>query len=193
VKTPDVHVPADRPLRADARRNRERVLAAAEDVFAARGPGASTEDVARAAGVGIATVFRHFGTKEDLLEAVYLARLERLADEVRAAAEGSDPGAAFGAVVARIVDQSPSKNAVVDALVAAGADMDALKVATGGRVTDALGLLLRRAQEAGAVRADVDVATLIALLVGAAHGVEHAGDDPQRRARVIAVLLDGLR
>ena len=186
-------MPADRPLRADARRNRERVLAAAEDVFAARGPGASTEDVARAAGVGIATVFRHFRTKEDLLEAVYLARLERLADEVRAAAEGADPGAAFGEVVARIVDQSPSKNAVVDALVAAGADMDALKVATGGRVTDALGLLLRRAQDAGAVRADVDVATLLALLVGAAHGVEHAGDDPQRRARVIAVLLDGLR
>jgi AcrR family transcriptional regulator len=197
VKTPDVQreatVPAERPLRADARRNRARVLAAAEEVFAARGPGASTEDVARAAGVGIATVFRHFRTKEDLLEAVYLARLERLAEEVHEAAAGPDPGAAFGRVVSRIVDQSPSKNAVVDALVAAGVDMDVIKAGTGGRVGDALGVLLRRAQDAGAVRRDVDVATLLALLVGAAHGVEHAGDDPQRRARVITVLLDGLR
>jgi AcrR family transcriptional regulator len=184
---------AERPLRADARRNRARVLAAAEEVFAERGPAAPTEDVARAAGVGIATVFRHFRTKEDLLEAVYLARLERLAEEVRAAAEGEDPGAEFGRVVARIVDQSPSKNAVVDALVAAGVDMEVVKVGTGRRVVDALGLLLRRAQDAGAVRSDVDVATLLALLVGAAHGVEHAGDDPQRRARVVTVLLDGLR
>jgi AcrR family transcriptional regulator len=182
----------ERPLRADARRNRARVLAAAEQVFAARGPGTSTEDVAVAAGVGIATVFRHFRTKEDLLEAVYVARLDRLADEVGEAAGSPDPGAAFRWVVTRIVDQSPSKNAVVDALVAAGVDMDVIKAGTGGRVGEALGVLLRRAQDAGAVRPDVDVATLLALLVGAAHGVEHAGADPQRRARVIAVLLDGL-
>lgn len=185
--------PADRPLRADARRNRARVLAAADEVFAAHGPEASTEEVARVAGVGIATVFRHFHTKEELLEAVYLDRLDRLADEVRAAADGPDPGAALRAVITRLVEQSPSKNAVVDALVAAGVNLDVVKVRTGGRVTDALGLLLRQAQDAGAVRKDVDVATLLALLIGAAHGVEHAGDDPQRRARVLAVLLDGLR
>jgi AcrR family transcriptional regulator len=179
-------------MRQDARENRERILAAADQVFGTRGETGSTEEVARMAGVGIATVFRHFRTKEDLLEAVYVARLDRLADEVREAAGSPDPGAAFRRVVTRIVDQSPSKNAVVDALVAAGVDMDAIKAGTGGRVGEALGTLLRRAQQAGAVRPDVDVATLLALLVGAAHGVEHAGDDPQRRARVITVLLDGL-
>lgn len=184
--------PGERPLRADARRNRAKVLAAAEDVFAARGTGVSTEEIARAAGVGIATVFRHFHTKEELLEAVYVARLDGLAAEIRDGAEGAEPGPAFRTVIARVVDQSPSKNSIVDALTAAGADLDAVRAGAGARVQEALTLLLRRAQDAGAVRPDVDVPTLVALMIGAAHGVEHAGDDPDRRARVVTVLLDGL-
>ncbi|WP_240746970.1 TetR/AcrR family transcriptional regulator [Cryptosporangium phraense] len=179
-------------MRADARRNRERVLSAAEDLFGARGTSVSTEEIAQAAGVGVGTVFRHFPTKEELLEAVFKARLDRLADEVRHSAETGDPATAFRGEITRIVDQSPSKNAITDALAAAGVRMDAVKAGVGGRVTEALGLLLRRAQEAGAVRPDVDVPTLIALLVGAAQAVEAAGDDPVRRARVVTVLLDGL-
>jgi AcrR family transcriptional regulator len=184
---------AERPLRADARRNRAKVLDAAEVVFAARGTGASTEDVAQAAGVGVGTVFRHFPTKEALLEAVYFARLERLSEQVRAAAEGPDPGTAFRSVISRIVDASPHKNAIADALAAAGVGPERLKAATGGRVAEALALLLQRAQDAGAVRRDVDVPTLLALLIGAAQGVETVGDDPDRRARIVTVLLDGLR
>ena len=184
---------ADRPLRADARRNRAKVLDAADAVFAARGTGASTEEIAQAAGVGVGTVFRHFPTKEALLEAVYFARLERLSDQVRAAAESSDPGTAFRTEISRIVHASPLKNAIADALAAAGIERDRLKEGTGGRVGEALALLLRRAQDAGAVRRDVDVPTLMALLIGAAQGVESAGDDPDRRARVVTVLLDGLR
>jgi AcrR family transcriptional regulator len=180
-------------MRADAARNRAKVLEAADQVFAAKGPGVSTEEIAQAAGVGIGTVFRHFPTKEALLEAVFVARLEDLAGSLRAAADAPDPGRAFEEQVRRIVDQSPSKNALTDALAAAGADLQGVRATTGGQVSQALGLLLRRAQEARAVRADVDVPTLIALLVGAAHGVEHAGDDPRRRARVTAVLLAGLR
>ncbi|MFG1922523.1 TetR/AcrR family transcriptional regulator [Cryptosporangium sp. NPDC048952] len=177
-----------RPLRADARRNRAKVLTAAEDVFATHGTGASTEEIAQAAGVGIGTVFRHFPTKEALLEAVFVARLDRLAEQVRAAAESPDPGAAFREQITLVVDSSPSKNALADALAAAGVEVNVGK--TG--VREALDLLLRRAQEAGVVRAELDVPTVMALLIGASHGVEAAGDDPERRALIIRVLLDGM-
>jgi AcrR family transcriptional regulator len=81
---------AAKPLRADARRNQARVLETAEAVFAAKGTAASTEEIARQAGVGIGTVFRHFPTKEALLEAVFVGRLRRLADEVDALAAAKD-------------------------------------------------------------------------------------------------------
>jgi len=83
-------------LRADARDNRARILAAADEVFGASGETASTEDVARLADVGIATVFRHFPTKRDLLHAVFSARLEALRDRARELASAPDPGAAPG-------------------------------------------------------------------------------------------------
>ncbi|GAA0251922.1 helix-turn-helix domain-containing protein [Cryptosporangium japonicum] len=183
---------ADRPLRADARRNRAKVLEAAETVFATRGTGASTEEIAQAAGVGIGTVFRHFPTKEALLEAVFLSRLDRLAAQLRAAADQPDPGRAFREQIALAVDASPAKNAIADALAAAGVELDAVKAGVGTGVRDALDLLLRRAQSAGAVRADLDVPTVMALLIGASYGVEAAGDDRGRRALVINVLLDGM-
>src|SRR4051812_5490623 len=93
--TPPNPAPGGRPPRADALRNRARVLTAAEAVFAARGTSASTEEVAREAGVGIGTVFRHFPTKEALLEAVYVARLRRLAEEADALVSADDAGEAF--------------------------------------------------------------------------------------------------
>ena len=179
-----------RPLRADARRNRAAVLAAAEELFAARGTGVSTEEVAQAAGVGIGTVFRHFPTKEALLAAVFVDRLDRLADEAAAGAAAEDPGAALFALVTRAVDQSATKNALADALTAAGVALDTHR---GGRVADALGALLARARDAGAVRPEVDVPTLNAVLVGAARAIEHAGGDPVLRARVLRVMLAGLR
>ena len=182
-----------RPLRADARRNRARLLDVAEEVFAAKGTSASTEEIARAAGVGIGTVFRHFPTKEALLEAVFVGRLRRLAEEADALAAGDDPGAAFYTFFSRVVDQSPTKNAFADALTEAGVDVRSAASEAGQDVLRALAGLLDRAQQAGAVRADVRAPEVIALLIGAPRAAEYVGPDDALRARTLAVFLDGLR
>jgi AcrR family transcriptional regulator len=181
-----------RPLRADALRNRVKVLEAAEAVFDARGTTASTEEVARAAGVGIGTVFRHFPTKEALLEAVYVARLRNLAAEADGLATTEDRGEAFFAFFARVVGHAATKNAFSAALMEAGVDVRETTAETGRELKRALTVLLGRAQETGAVRRDVGLAEVMTLLVGAARAAEH-GTDPGVHERALAVVLDGLR
>ena len=186
---------AAKPLRADARRNQARVLDAAEAVFAAKGTGASTEEIARQAGVGIGTVFRHFPTKQALLEAVFAGRLQRLADQVDALAAAEDPGAALFSFFTGVVDQAATKLALVDALAAAGLDVSKQATASpvGQELLGAIGTLLTRAQRAGTVRDDIGIAELIALLVGTSRAVEQASWDPDVQARILAVIVDGLR
>jgi AcrR family transcriptional regulator len=179
-------------LRADARRNRARLLEVADRVFSEQGVGASTEEVARAAGVGIGTVFRHFPTKDALLEAVLTERLTRLAEQAEALATAPDPGAALDRYVLLVVGHARTKNAYGDALAAGGNDLSAIKAEVGGRLRAALAALLGRAQEAGAVRPDLVPADLMALLVGASRAVEHTADGAARD-RVLGVLLAGLR
>jgi AcrR family transcriptional regulator len=180
-------------LRADARRNRERILAAADRVFAANGTAASTDDVARAAGVGIGTVFRHFPTKETLLEAVVLERLRRLAEDAEALSGAEDPGEAFFTFLTRAVAGSPTKRTYVDALTEAGASLDVATTPAGQRLRRAIEALLSRAQRAGAVRTDIGAADVIAVLVGASRAAEFAGHDAERRERAVAIVVDGLR
>jgi AcrR family transcriptional regulator len=184
-----------KPLRADARRNRARVLEAAESVFAAKGTGAPTEEVARAAGVGIGTVFRHFPTKEALLEAVLIARLRRFVDEAEAvvAADSADPGAAFFTFLTSWIEMSSAKNAYFEALTAAGVSVPHEKSDIGVRLIDALGVLLSRAQRAGAVREDLVAGELITVIIGVAKAAEYAGPDARLRARAVEILFDGLR
>jgi AcrR family transcriptional regulator len=183
---------ADRPLRADARRNRALLLEAAEAVFAAKGISASTEEVARAAGVGVGTLFRHFPTKEALLEAVFRGRMRRSADTARAMAAAGDPGTAFFDFLADGVAHSASKIALADALAEAGIDAREASAEEGREFAEALAVLLVRAQQAGAVRPDVGLPEVIALLVGASRAAEHASSD-EVRARTVAIMLDGLR
>ena len=182
-----------KPLRADARRNRARLLEVAEQVFAERGTGVSTEEIARRAGVGIGTVFRHFPTKEALLEAVFLGRLARLGEQAQVLARSEEPGPAFFAFFTLVVDQASAKNAFADALAAAGVNVQAAASGMVGEFAGTLTGLLDRAQQAGAVRADIGVGELKAVLVGTSRAVEHVGDDPATRARIIALLLDALR
>lgn len=172
---------SSKPLRADARRNRARILAAAEEVFAARGASASTEEVAAAAGVAIGTVFRHFPTKRDLLSAI----LKDLLAELREAA-GSDDLFAF---FARVVTAAAAKRFVVDLLAS-----DGVHVEVGGVVdllAEAVGDLLARAQAAGEVRADVRLDEVLALLTAAAQGALRWS--PDLRERTLAVIFAGLR
>jgi AcrR family transcriptional regulator len=186
---------AAKPLRADARRNQARVLKAAEAVFAAKGTAASTEEIARQAGVGIGTVFRHFPTKEALLEAVFVGRLRRLANEVDALAAAENPGTALFSFFTSVVDQAATKLAFVDALAVAGVDViqHATASPVGQELLGAITTLLTRAQRAGTVRDDIGVTELIALLIGTSRAVEHAGFDSDVQARILAVVFAGLR
>lgn len=191
--TPPREAGGAKPLRADALRNRIKVLEAAEAVFDARGTTASTEEVAREAGVGIGTVFRHFPTKEALLEAVYVTRLRKLADEAEALTSDANPGEAFFAFFARVVGHAATKNALTAALTEAGVDVTETTAETGQELKRALATLLSRAQEAGTVRRDVGPAEVMTLLVGASQAAERVGGDHGVRDRAVAVILDGLR
>jgi AcrR family transcriptional regulator len=167
-------------------------MTAADEVFG-RSPSASTDDVAKLAGVGIATVFRHFPTKTDLLEAVLTLRLERLRDRALELAESNDPGEAFFGFFGQVVSESASKLAIAEALTAAGsvAGADAKKAGSGLR--DAFGSLLTRAQDAGAVRRDAGPAEVYALLIGASRGATAVGLEPDVRDRMLGLIFDGLR
>jgi AcrR family transcriptional regulator len=178
------------PLRADARRNRAKLLEAAERVLTERGPGASTDEIAKAAGVGIGTLFRHFPTKEALIEGVLAARMRRMTDEATRLAATNDGLEVF---LRHAVEQAEVKNALAGHLTAAGVDPAAAIDGVRDDLLSALGTLLRNAQLSGAVRQDLQVADLIGLLAGASRAVEYAGSDPSARNRILAVIVDGLR
>ncbi|MGW6198861.1 TetR/AcrR family transcriptional regulator [Kribbella sp. NPDC055110] len=179
-------------MRADARDNRARIMTAADDVFG-RSPGASTDDVARLAGVGIATVFRHFATKTELLEAVLTLRLERIRDRALELAGSDDPGTAFFAFFTQVVAESASKLAIAEALTAAGAAAGDEAREAGRGMREAFSGLLTAAQKAGAVRTDAEMPEVYALLIGASRGATAAKLDPETRDRMLALIYDGLK
>lgn len=167
-------------------------MTAADEVFG-RSPAASTDDVARLAGVGIATVFRHFPTKTELLEAVLTLRLERLRDRALELAGSDDPGTAFFGFFTQVVSESASKLAIAQALITAGSAVseDAQKAGRGMR--EAFGILLTQAQRDGAVRTDAAFPEVYALLVGASRGATATGLEPDVRDRMLALVYDGLK
>src|SRR5258708_18894950 len=112
-----------RPWRADARRNRTRVLQAAQQAFATEGLAVPLDEIARLAGVGAGTVYRHFPTKEALFEAVLVDRLEGLVEDARAARGAADAGQAFYAFVTHLVSHANTKKDLADALAGAGGDL----------------------------------------------------------------------
>lgn len=183
-------------LRADARRNRERVLDAADAVFSEAGPAASTQEVARRAGVAIGTVFRHFPTKNALIEAVVLGRLARLTAEAERLADAADADAALLTFFHRWIDLSATKHQFAAALAGSGVDVREIRDAHPDVVRelhDAVAGLLTRAQRAGGIRQDLTASDVVALMVGATHALEHSGPDPKRRAHLLSVTIDGLR
>ena len=143
------------------------------------------------AGVGVGTVFRHFPTKAELLEAVLDRMFERLTDAARRGLEESDPGEAFFRALMHLVDGAAAKKAVADALSSAGVDLR--KRTWAGPLRTALSDLLARAQAAGGVRSDMGVAELMAVVVAASRAAEYAGKDKTLRRRCTALVLDGLR
>jgi AcrR family transcriptional regulator len=167
-------------------------MTAADEVFG-RSPSASTDDVAKLAGVGIATVFRHFPTKTELLEAVLTLRLERLRDRAVELADSNDPGEAFFGFFTQVVSEAASKLAIAEALVASGSVAGADAKNAGSGLREAFGALLSHAQDGGAVRTDTGLAEVYALLIGASRGATAVGLEPEVRDRMLSLIYDGLR
>ncbi|MFE0462220.1 TetR/AcrR family transcriptional regulator [Kitasatospora sp. NPDC058965] len=184
---------ARRPLRADAARNRARLLDVATEVFTTRGVGVPTEEIARAAGVGVGTLFRHFPTKEALLEAVMVRRLETITARTAQLTAEAEPAEAFATCFRLIVEQSAGKEEFTRALAAAGVDVHASLREQSTVMRTQLTELLAAAQRAGAVRPDLGLPELIALLVSTGAAAEQLAADPVARERVFDVVLTGLR
>jgi AcrR family transcriptional regulator len=178
--------------RRDVRGNRERILAAAEEVFGSRGASASTEEVASRAGVGVATVFRHFPTKAGLIEAVTVAHFDRLRREAESLLTDPDPGRAFFDLFTAVVADAATKLSILDALADAGGDADGPAGTASLGLRRAVGRLLDRAQRAAAVRADVELPELYLLLVGMSRAAARTDVDDEVRTRALAIVFDGL-
>jgi AcrR family transcriptional regulator len=180
-----------RAQRVDARTNRGRILDVAEEVFGKGGRAASTEEVARLAGVGIATVFRHFPTKAALVEAVLVRRFDRLRERAEALLDTPDAGTAFFDFFGHLVADAATKIAIGEALadLTDATDGDAFQASLGLR--RAFGALLHRAQQAGAVRDDAELPEVYALLVATSRATtQHV--DAEVRARMLTIVFDGL-
>lgn len=181
-----------RGQRADARANRVRILDVAEEVFGTGGESASTEEVARLAGVGIATVFRHFPTKAALLEAVLARRFDRLREQAEALLNAADPGTAFAGFFSYLVADAPAKIGIAEALLDAGGDGNGEAAQASNQLRRAFGALLQRAQHAGVIRDDAELPEVYALLVGVSRAAAHQHLDEEERARVLTIVFDGL-
>ncbi|MEU3664558.1 helix-turn-helix domain-containing protein [Streptomyces sp. NPDC032940] len=184
-----------RPMRADARRNRERLLAVAVEAFAERGEGASLDDIAKRAGVGVGTLYRHFPTRQALLEAAYLERIEAIAARADAIAAGRPAGEALVAWLDELAVgmlQVRGLKALLGTAVTDGAT--AVGAACGDCVRGAATRLVRAAQDAGALRRDVEPVEVLRLVHGVVTASEMAGEgDGTSVRRYLSLVVDGLR
>jgi AcrR family transcriptional regulator len=185
-----VETAAARPRRADACRNRDRLVAAARTVFAARGSEASMEEIARAADVGVGTLYRNFPRRIDLVEAVYrdgIDGLVALADRVLTTEAPFD---ALAAWLRGFVAYANAKRTFLTELHEAFEKNPGLALTSRERIGAAVGRVLERAQAAGAVRADIDATDLMQLVGGMC--MARTGTAEQNE-RLLCVVLEGLR
>jgi AcrR family transcriptional regulator len=186
-----VLAPSERHLRADAQRNRERILEAATTLMASQGIEVPIDEIAQRAQVGVGTVYRNFPTKEALFEALIHARLEPLVAEARSAARSNDPADAFINFIRRIGDEFADFKALGDAMCEAGVDLSETKQRISGELNDAVAGLLASAQRAGRIRPDVTINDVSAMMVGLSHADPSLIDSSQRK-RCVALFCDSL-
>ena len=187
-----VSAAAARKPRADAVRNRERVLESAKAIFSAGGADASLEAVARHAGVGIGTLYRHFPTREALFEAVYRREVEQLSELADDLAGEPEPVEALRRWLRSNVEFVATKKGMVAALALAAHGMSELQAFSSARLTKAVGSLLDRAIASGEIRADISPADVFRALIGMCY----MNDQPGWQASVVKLLdvfVDGLR
>ena len=182
----------ERRQRADAQQNRARILVVAKEVFAESGANASLDDIAKKAGVGPGTLYRHFPSRKDLLQAVYQAAVEKLAAAATEFADTLPPTEALRAWLRLFIDYIADKQIIIPALAALVDDPHKIYEASYGQVWGAVRRLVERAVGSGDIRADLDAIDLLRALVGVAS--VGAGSQWQHNARqLVDILILGAR
>ena len=187
----DEPVRTERRPRADAARNRERVLEAAKVVFSTGGPQASLDAVAREAGVGIGTLYRHFPTRESLFEAVYRREVEQLVEMAGQLADCPTPVTALRLWLHANVEFVATKKGMAAALAIAAKGSTDLSVYVSERLTGAVGGLMARAVESGELRDDIGPGDVLHMLVALCYGSNAPGWQTNV-LRLLDVFVDGL-
>ena len=183
-----------RPMRADAQRNYTKLLDAASAAFLEHGADdVSLEEIARRAGVGIGTLYRHFPTRQALLEAVYRDQVELLEARAHELIEAESPGDALADWLRALMKFSSTKHTLISALLATHGKDSELLSSCGLVIRGAADALLARAQEAGVVRPDADSGDLIRLVHAVNIATQRGPADPGQADRMLALILDGLR
>jgi AcrR family transcriptional regulator len=183
--------PARKP-RADSARNRQALIDAAKAGFAEVGLNVSLEEIARRAGVGIGTLYRHFPTREAVVEAVYRREVEQLAEAAPQLLETLPAAGALHKWMHLFVDYIATKRLIAPSLGAAAARTSPLYATSAELITRAITMLVRRAVASGEVRKDIDPSDLLRAMVGVSYGNPDAGWQASAR-RLIDILMDGLR
>ena len=187
-------LPPVRPMRADARRNYRLLVSAAIAAFAEHGADdASLEEIARRAGVGIGTLYRHFPTRQALLEAVYRDQVEMLSARADELLGSASPGEALVTWLRALVDFGSTKRSLTSALLATLGKNSELVSACGAMMREAAAALLTRAQEAGQVRADASATDLLRLVHAVSMAVDRPPVEDGQADRMIGLIADGLR
>ncbi|MGH9109188.1 MAG: TetR/AcrR family transcriptional regulator [Acidimicrobiales bacterium] len=179
-------------MRADALRNRRRILEAAEDTFARDGLSVPVDVVAERAGLGVGTLYRHFPTKEALFEAIVVARMDELIEACDAGGD-AEPGAAFFSFLAKLADEVSRKHDLFDAMAAAGFDYKPRCADRVECLKQGIERLRRLAAASGEVRSDVTSEQIMQLVVGSCVGHGPAPADSAACHRMLEVIFDGLR
>ena len=182
---------AKRKPRADAERNRLRLLEVARASFAAQGAGASLEEIARAAGVGIGTLYRHFPSRDVLVAEVYRQAIGQLGEAAKRLAAERRPIEALRAWLLLFVDYLATKKIMADALNALGGGTAELYATSGSQLEAAIGLLTSRATADGAIRLDLAPLDLLRAIAGVAHAGAGPGWEKSAQ-RMVDVLIAGL-
>jgi AcrR family transcriptional regulator len=181
---------AARPMRADARRNYERLVEAARDVFNAQGGQASMDAIAKEAGVGVGTLYRHFPKRIDIVEAVYKTEVDGLEVTAHEVVDTLEPWPALVAWLEAFVQYASTKRNFLTELHEAFEKSPELRLASREQIVGALTIVLERAQQAGVVREDIDGADLMQLLGSMCMSVTLTKD---QSTRLLLMILDGLR
>jgi AcrR family transcriptional regulator len=182
-------------LRADAKQNREQILEVAHKVFSEKGLSVPISEIARQVGVGVGTIYRHFPTKEALFEAVNISYKQRLTEEAKSLMDHQDPGKAFFDLFSRILEHGFNNKAWKDAFKSATTNAGTSNTGVLEDFQSTYSKLLIRAQQAKAVRGDIDLRDLSTLLSSILLAIDQQGEamDIDRFHRLLSITMDGLR